>query len=215
MFSVIFYFAKNKTVTEAANDFGISRQTIGPIYKLLRLKISNYIENEPLRLGGPGVICQVDISLFCHKVKAHRGRAPKEQVWVFGVFGVFDTSRSLGNFFVHVVSNRSAVTLQPVFEKIICNFTKIHSDEWAAYPVICRNLGLVHKTVNHSRNFVNPETGVHTQNIESLWNVLKSKIKHMRGVRRDDLQGYLNEFMWRNRTTGDSFLTLLSLLKIN
>ena len=64
MFSVIFYFAKNKKVTVAANDIGIKKKINRQIYAFLCLKISNYIENEPLRLGGPVVIRQVDESLF-------------------------------------------------------------------------------------------------------------------------------------------------------
>jgi len=211
--SIVFYFSQGKSIIEASTDFGISRKTTGSIYKLLRLQISSYISNEPARLGGPGAVCQVDESLFCHKVKAHRGRAPREQVWVFGI--LYDIAKSLGNFYVQVVSNRSAAVLQPIFEQVVCDYSEIYSDEWAAYPAICRNLGLAHKIVNHSRHFVNPESGVHTQNIESLWNVLKSKIKKMCGVRKEDLQDYLNEFMWRNRIQGSAFEALVSLLKVN
>ena len=42
-------------------------------------------------------------------------------------------------------------------------------------------------------------TGVHTQHIESYWNTKKTYIKAMKGCRRTHLQGYLNEFMWRDR----------------
>jgi hypothetical protein len=54
-----------------------------------------------------------------------------------------------------------------------------------------------HRVVNHSLNFVDPVTGVHTQTIESKWNQLKLKQKEKRGVSKDDLQSFLNERMWR------------------
>ena len=58
---------------------------------------------------------------------------------------------------------------------------------------------LSHRTVNHSINFVEPITGVHTQNIESYWNVKKTLIKKMRGCQRKLLHWYLQEYMWRDR----------------
>ena len=46
---------------------------------------------------------------------------------------------------------------------------------------------------------VNPTTGVHTQNVESYWNRVKTKFKRMKGVQESMLSSYLDEFMWRER----------------
>ena len=54
-------------------------------------------------------------------------------------------------------------------------------------------------TVNHSIHFRNPTTGVHTQNIESYWNRVKTKFKRMKGVQETMLSSHLDEFMWRER----------------
>ena len=56
-----------------------------------------------------------------------------------------------------------------------------------------------HRVVNHSLNFVDPLTGVHTQHIESYWNRVKRKFKRMMGVERGQMASYLDEFMWRER----------------
>ena len=40
-------------------------------------------------------------------------------------------------------------------------------------------------------------SGVHTQNMESYWNRVKTKIKRMKGCHRQMLSSYLGEFMWR------------------
>ena len=53
--------------------------------------------------------------------------------------------------------------------------------------------------VNHSIVFVNPTTGVHTQNVESYWNRVKIKLKIMRGCHEHQLPSYLDEFMYRER----------------
>jgi hypothetical protein len=62
-----------------------------------------------------------------------------------------------------------------------------------------------HQTVNHSLNFVDPETLAHTNSIESVWNSGKIQFKTMRGVSRKFLNSYLTEFMWRRNYTDDRF----------
>ena len=69
--------------------------------------------------------------------------------------------------------------------------------EWAAYNRVS-NVS-THGTVNHSIKFVNSVTGVHTQNIESYWNRVKTKIKRMRGCHEHQLASYLDEYMYRER----------------
>ena len=55
---------------------------------------------------------------------------------------------------------------------------------------------IAHMVVNHSIHFVNPVTGVHTNSVESYWNRVKRKLKHMKGCHRHQLPLYLDEFMW-------------------
>ncbi|EDO42796.1 predicted protein, partial [Nematostella vectensis] len=72
----------------------------------------------------------------------------------------------------------------------------VHTDDWAAYRQLQARLPNVvadHGVVVHRYNFVDPITGVLTQHVESAWNRLKSVIKERRGVRRGDLQSFLNE----------------------
>ena len=64
--------------------------------------------------------------------------------------------------------------------------TIIHTDQGS-------RLSASHGTVDHSAEFVDLTTGVHTQNIESLWCRVKKKLK---AGHADELSGYLDEFMW-------------------
>ena len=60
----------------------------------------------------------------------------------------------------------------------------------------------------YSIPFVDPTTGVHTQNIESYWNRVKTKFK---GVQDTMLSSYLDEFMWRachGRTASEAMRNL-------
>ena len=90
--------------------------------------------------------------------------------------------------------------------------TVVHSDQWRAYSQVASLPPVTaHHTVNHSINFIDPTTGVHTQHVESYWNRVKVKLKRMRGCHLRQLPGYLDEFMWRERhgkTGKEAFATI-------
>ena len=52
-----------------------------------------------------------------------------------------------------------------------------------------------HDTVNHSIEFVNPTTSMHTRNVELYWNRQKIKLKRMKGVVFSEIFSYLSQFM--------------------
>ena len=78
-----------------------------------------------------------------------------ETRWVFGMVSLeFEPPRPI----FYVVENRNRETLQNLIVRHCRPGTIIQSDEWRAYRNL-RNIGYVHRTVNHSRHFVNPVTG--------------------------------------------------------
>lgn len=55
--------------------------------------------------------------------------------------------------------------------------------------------GYIHCQVNHKYNFIDPETGMHTQNIELIWGSAKWRNKKHQGTSHYHLESYLTEFM--------------------
>jgi len=210
LFKLLFLWAKEVPIHKAVEFVGIGRKAAGEMYSRLRDTVVLRTSEEPVRLGGYGIICQIDESLFSHKQKNHVGRVPQEPVWVFGIV---DTSQRPCTGYMRVVENRSEATLLPIINEVCRPGTVIHSDKWAAYRNITRELGLEHRTVNHSLNFVNPEDGTHTQAIESYWAKQKLRIKSMKGIQREKLPEYLIEFMWRDKVGGNAFDELINILK--
>ena len=87
----------------------------------------------------------------------------------------------------------SGGTLLPLIEKHMAKGTTIVSDCWKA----CINLkkhGYEHRTVNHSKEFVNSE-GFHTNKMEGHWRQAKSKLPSF-GVRKGMFSSHFAEFLW-------------------
>ena len=118
-------------------------------------------------------------------------------------------------FRMFVVERRDAKTLVPIIKRNALEGSDIHSDEWRAYNKLKLH-GYVHYTVNHKKNFVNPDTGKHTQLVECLWGLNKKRIPNrIRGKSCDLLQPYLAEQWWKsvNGTYGpDLFEKIIKIL---
>ena len=127
----------------------------------------------------------------------HCGQPTMSEQWVFGMV---DTSQTPALGVMVTVQRRDAATLLPIIQQHIRPGSIVWSDEWAAYRRLQQLTPVAqHSTVNHSIQFVNPTTGVHTQNIESYWNRVKAKFKRMKGVQHTMLGSYMDEYMWRER----------------
>jgi transposase-like protein len=101
--------------------------------------------------------------------------------------------------FFCLVNRRDAATLLPITQNVIRPDSIIHSDQWRAYHGIQQQIGLQHRTVNHSLNFVDPDTGVRTQHIKWYWSKCKGRFKAMHGTTIGKLPSYLDKFMCRDR----------------
>ena len=77
------------------------------------------------------------------------------------------------------------------------------NDKWKAYDCL-QDEGYQHLTVNHSLNFVDPDTGAHTQGIENTWWGVKRGM-HRTGTSKDLFESYLLEYLWRKHYGGDPF----------
>ncbi len=106
--------------------------------------------------------------------------------------------------FLVPVPHRDANTLLPLIRQYILPRTTVMSDMWGAYNM-GGMLGYHHFTVNHTHNFVDPNTGAMTQHVESMWQKAKQAHKARYGTDRDLLPTYLNEFMWRQRFGASPF----------
>jgi transposase-like protein len=141
-------------------------------------------------MGGPGRTVEIDESKFGRR-KYNKGHRVEGQ-WVFGM-----VCRETGEVMLLAVEKRDAATLVPIIQKWILPETTIISDCWKAYGTL-GNIGYEHLTVNHSITFKDPETGAHTNQIESTWNATKRTLPPS-GRKKAFFGGYLARYMLKKQ----------------
>ena len=143
-------------------------------------------------------------------MKHKKGKDLKRKpIWVFGLY-----ERETKKCIFVVVKSRDALSLLNVIYHHVNPGSIIYSDCWKSYNRIASlDREYIHHTVNHTYHFKDPETGTHTNGIESIWCSAKIHIKKMRGVRRQYLQAHLDEYVWRHNNSLSRFQCFEAILK--
>ena len=71
---ILHEFARRTTASQSSKLVGASLRTVTLMFQTFRDFISQHFEANPIQLGGPGKVCQIDESCFGHKRKHGRGR---------------------------------------------------------------------------------------------------------------------------------------------
>ena len=101
----------------------------------------------------------------------------------------------------------------PVIREQVAANSIIRTDEHKSYSSLS-SYDFTHGTVCHKYEFIDFETGVKIQSIESFYNELKLEIKRRKGIKTENRALFLKEFCFyfNNRLT--FFESCINLLKI-
>lgn len=171
-------------------NLSISSRTVVDWYSFMREVFEFDVRRNSVRLGGPGKIVEIDEAKF-GKRKYNRGRIVEGQ-WVLGA-----VERGSVKACLVPVPDRTSRTLIRFIRRWCVPGSTIITDCWRAYNCLS-GYGFQHYTVNHSRNFVDPDTGAHTNNIERRWRDVRSTVPRY-GVRSHHFTGYLAEHMFKRK----------------
>ena len=187
----IYFWCKNKTSIDfCKKELDMSANSVVDSSSYLREVCADEILRNSGKDCHEGKFVEVDDSLFTQR-KYQGGRLPLSTWLVGGI--CWETQK----VFLTVASDRSALTQMTAIENYIEPGTLIIMDSWKSYSILDVNKDFPHLTVNHRYNFVDPETGAHTQSIECLWREAKSKNKQQYETERRMLESYFCEFLWR------------------
>ncbi|KAE8979871.1 hypothetical protein PF005_g24046 [Phytophthora fragariae] len=185
LIKILFFWAHGAHVTEATQHVQLSRKTAGQWYQYAR----DICSAEMLR-------CDMKTKSLKKKQKYNRGTKHPDY-WVFGGVG-----RTTNKWFAKVVyddrtkPNLSRSIKVHIKPGVVARKGTLHTLE--NYRALA-GMRYSHQWVNHSKNFVDPTTGVHINKIEGVWEVkIKVRMKSERGVRKNFVPGYLDECLWRS-----------------
>jgi transposase-like protein len=183
--------------TVLENITGHSNTTITAFMRHFRQLLENSIPESACVIGGTDVVVEIDECKVA-KRKFNRGHFV-EGAWVVG--GVERTDQR--KVFMVEVQNRDAYTLADIITTHVAPGSIIHTDCWKGYSFLSNIDEITHKTVNHSRFFKDPDTGVHSNTIEGTWEKVKSSISK-RYRCSGALENHLMCFIWKYSTVNHS-----------
>ncbi|GFR08180.1 putative transposase-like protein [Trichonephila clavata] len=203
----MYEFFRRSSFAQIHKELGIFSQAVADWRNYASDVLIDYIVVNTEKLGGGGgKTVEVDESKI-GKRKYNRGHFVEGQ-WVFG--GV---ERETGRCFLVAVHDRTAETLLGLIESWIEPGTTVISDCWKSYERLSER-GYNHLTVNHSLEFVDSETGAHTNTIEVTWRHFKASLPEYN--RRGRFEGYIAWFMFRKicfALKQDPFIKFLDLVR--
>lgn len=184
--------------------FKISSSTFTRLLKrVMNVAVPRFYAREP-KIGGNSRIVEIDEAKF-GKRKHNRGHTV-EGVWILGM-----AERSLSRRIILLpVENRSHETLFRLGKRHIRKESIIYTDKWRGYLGFDQYF-TEHSSVNHSVEFVNSETGVHTNTIEGNWSSVRAGTP-FRGRTRPLVSRYLLRYMLKRNYKNNELRTLIKLL---
>lgn len=196
-------------VNTLIKETGLGKNSVSKILEIFRNLLFVWLSEKSEKIGGPGKTVEVDESAFGRR-KYNVGRIRKTR-WVVG--GIDRESKKC---FLKIVDKRNCHTLNTVISEFVCPGTTIITDSWKGYGKI-KNAGYIHKTVNHSYNFLNPDDiTVNTQMIESHWSRIKRDMRRRIGrMAVNKFENYLVEYVWRSLHNSEEELFLDFIQAIN
>lgn len=177
------------SITSILLQTGHSSETVTNYVGYLRQLVGDTLSPIKCKIGGPGITVEIDETKM-GKRKHNRGH-PVPGVWILG--GIERTPKK--RVFLVEVPDRTGPTLLKYIKKYINPGSIVHTDLFKSYSKVTPQLGLEHKTVNHSLYYVDPITKVHTNTIEGFWNALKISIRPRNRVKK--IKKSLRECIWR------------------
>ncbi|CAI2366693.1 unnamed protein product [Moneuplotes crassus] len=211
------YFVKGLNACEAQREicqyYPIDYKTIFKLYKYTRKIISEYITQQARETKlGPTNVIEIDESVFARTNNHKSGydiHKKNAKIWVLGFF-----ERNTKQARAFIVPDRSKKTLLKFISDNVAEGSTIYTDSWKGYNGLCENYA--HKAINKSERRPSKYGECGTNQIESLWSLIKRDICKYSCFKKNNIQEFINESLWRRqfKSIDERIQSLISLFQI-
>ncbi|KCZ73838.1 hypothetical protein H311_05202, partial [Anncaliia algerae PRA109] len=94
-----------------------------------------------------------------------------------------------------IIPDKKESTIVPIICSQVASNSRIWTDEHKSYSNL-NSFNFVHHSVCHKYEFINSLNGVNTQAVESFNNCLKLEIKKRKGIKTENREVFLKEFLF-------------------
>ena len=170
---LVYFFVINMKQDIVSILTGLSTKCVCQFWQMFNKVCSFKLINENFKIGGNNQIVNIDEAVLL-KRKYQRGRTVPT-VWMLGGYDTLSKKA-----FLHIVPDRKRDTVIPIIKKYVEEKSIIHTDKFVIYDCLNDLVNdnnekiYIHRNVNHSENFVDPITGVHTQFIEGFFSKFRT-----------------------------------------
>lgn len=168
----------------------LNPHTIVDLYSFIKEVYINDAICNSVQIGGTGEVVHIDEGKI--GTRKNNCSRPVKGNWVLG--GIQRNSRLS---FLVSVKKRNRATLIRLIRKWVKPGTQIITECLEHYNTL-NSYNFTHITVNHSRQFMDPVSGPHTNNIERAWRDIRGRVPKS-GARTKNFVGYLAEYMFQRR----------------
>jgi transposase-like protein len=194
---------KGVTAVDLAKDIDVSYKTA--LFLLHRIRANFFVENyneqegeielDETMYGGKNKNRHKEKKVYNIKSDGNTSTSFKDKTLIFGML------QRNGKLNCFVIPDRSKETLQTIINRFIKKGSRILSDDYRGYKGLNKEYN--HQYVCHSgKQYVNEnDPSIHSNGIESNWNILKNSIRDMYNRVTDKyLQLYVDEHVFRFNT---------------
>ena len=177
--TILYFFANGSTVTQVEKFLSgkVTKKSIIQWFTYFRDIMTTFFVNNKITFDN----CTVHINetFIGGKRKYQRGRIPPVQMrWLLGI-----VSKDMHKAMVEFVPKRNFLNIIPLITRHVMPGCVINTDGAKVYKCL-DSMNYVHNVCIHKENFVNPDTGHHSNWIEHFWANLKIKLKAIRGSQK-------------------------------
>lgn len=186
-------FLRDETIRAVQEECRLAYATTQKAVSAMRSAMTN---DAPLLFSG---VCEADETyvggswknkaIHIRRQGTKRGRGTSKQA----IFGIVE--RDPPRVRVWLVPNTTNRSLTPHIREAVCRGTAIYTDGRKGYRRLPR-YGYLHQWVDHDAGeYVRGV--VHTQTLDGYWGLLKTHLDSIGGIRKDRLQFFIGEHVWR------------------